>query len=234
MYTGEYTLTQTVRASTEQHRYFRYPEYWKLLGEIITILPPPGRWLDIGCDHGFFLDEARRAGYDTVGVELSERATAYARRIGLEVHESVNDVHGAVDVISMWHVLEHLEDPSDMTAWCAHALRPGGLLCIRVPDFDSIWRRIFRQRWIWFQPRVHAMHFNERSLRTLLHRHDLEVVFLRRQRPNTRLTVLAGRLARRVFTTTMNVPAPSLRDLVARVYQDITGAEVYAVARRKR
>jgi SAM-dependent methyltransferase len=234
LYTGEYTLTQTVRASAEQHRYFRYPEYWTLVGEITALLPPPGRWLDIGCDHGFFLDEVRRAGFDAVGVELSLRATAYAKRIGLEVHESVNDVHGEIDVISMWHMLEHIDDPNDMIAWCTRALRPDGLLCIRVPDFDSIWRKIFRQRWIWFHPRVHVMHYTEHSIRVLLQRHGLEVVFIRRQRPNTRLTKAAGRLARRVFQLTMEVPAPSVRDRIARVYQDITGAEIFAIARRVR
>jgi hypothetical protein len=97
-----------------------------------------------------------------------------------------------------------------------------------------VWRKIFRQRWIWFHPRVHALHYNERSIRTLLQRHGLEIVFIRRQRPNTCLTRTAGRLARRVFTRTMNVPSPSLRDRIARTYQDITGAEIYAIARRTR
>lgn len=234
LYADEYTLTQTVRASTEQHRYFRYPEYWALLGEIAALQPPPGRWLDIGCDHGFFLDEARRAGFDAVGVELSERASAYARRIGLEVHRSVDEVRGALDVVSMWHTLEHVDGPSGLVEWCARALRPGGLLCIRVPDFDTVWRRIFRQRWIWFQPRVHVTHFNQQALRRLLERHGFEIVFIRRQRPNTRLTASAGRLARRVFTSAMEAPAPSLRDRAARLYQDVTGAELFAVARNRK
>ena len=76
---------------------------------------PAGRLLDVGCGHGLLLDEARRRGYEVMGLELSASSAEYGREIlGLDIHEHAladfSDDEG-FDVIVLADVLEHLDDP---------------------------------------------------------------------------------------------------------------------------
>lgn len=232
-YSEEYTLTQTSRTSTERHRLFRLPEYYRLLHEIGSLWPAPGAWLDVGCDHGFFLDEVRRAGYTVEGVELASKARAYGQQIGLTIHASMEDVQNTFDVISMWHVLEHITEPRAMIEDLVRRLRPGGILSVRVPDAGSFWSRLLGHRWIWFQPSVHPIQFTQKSIRILLEQAGLDVISVRSQHPNSLLTRKTYHVANAVFARTVRLSRPSLRDHLARMYQDITGVEIMAVARKK-
>lgn len=231
-YKEDYSLTTTVRRNKELHRYYRYPEYQRLIGTVLECVPEARSWLDIGCDHGFFLDDARRYVADVMGVEPSSRGREYAHSIGLDVRKELAEVNGTFDVVSMWHVLEHLEDPRLVLHGILDVMQSGSVLAIRVPDANSFWSRVLRHRWIWFQPQNHAVHYNRRSLEQLLRSCGFHIVFLRQQRPNTWLTRRAYRLARSVTRSAFGAARPTLRDYLARTYQDITGQELFVVARK--
>ena len=98
---------------------------------------PAGRLLDVGCGPGLLLDEARTAGYDVVGVELSREAAQHARdALGLDVHEvALEDFDDAVgfDVVVLADVIEHVDDPVGAIARCADLLRPGGVCASSRP-----------------------------------------------------------------------------------------------------
>src|SRR3954454_14138149 len=102
---------------------------------------PSGRLLDVGCGHGLLLDEARSAGYEVEGLELSEHAAAHAREaLGLTVHaKTLADLppepRYAVTVIAA--VIEHLDAPVEAIARCGPLLEPGGVLCLVTPDPGS-------------------------------------------------------------------------------------------------
>lgn len=230
-YETEYRLTHTVRASTEMHRYFRYPEYQRLIGDVLGVHPDAATWLDVGCDHGFFLDDVRRYGLSVMGVEPAEQARSYAAGIGLEVHRDLQDVQGSFDVISLWHVLEHIEDPRTMLVRLRGLLRERGVLAVRVPDAASFWSRVLKHRWIWFQPENHAVHYSAHALQHLLVTSGFTIVTMRRQRPNDRLTRRSYHLARAVMRGAFGTSRASVRDILARTYQDITGQELYVIAR---
>jgi len=231
-YETQYTLTHTVRADREMHRYFRYPEYISLIGDALRLKPEGGSWLDVGCDHGFFLDDARRHGFRVQGVEPAVGARNYASSIGLPVSASMDDVAGTFTVISFWHVLEHIADPISVLRDAYERLEPGGLLCIRVPDAGGFWSRLLRDRWIWFQPHHHVIHYTGTHLAHAARHAGFQIIELRHQRPNTRLTKRAYRLSAEVFAHTLQRSRPSLRDRAARLYQDLTGQELYLIARR--
>ena len=76
---------------------------------------PRGRLLDVGCGPGLLLDEARRRGYETAGLELSRASAAHARdALGLDVRElaleDFEDDGGGFDVVVLADVIEHLDD----------------------------------------------------------------------------------------------------------------------------
>jgi len=231
-YEGEYTLTHTVRADTEMHRYFRYPEYARLISEVLSTGTDHGTWLDIGCDHGFFLDDVRRYGFTVLGVEPSVSARGYARSIGLPVVASISEIDQPCDVISMWHVLEHIDEPLAFLTDLHGRLKANGLLCVRVPDASGFWSRLLADRWIWFQPHHHVVHYTPTLLRSVVERAGFSVLELRQQRPNDWLTRAAYRLSARVFSRTLGRATPSLRDRLARAYQDLTGQELLLIARK--
>jgi 2-polyprenyl-3-methyl-5-hydroxy-6-metoxy-1,4-benzoquinol methylase len=144
--------------------------------DLIARHRPHGRLLDVGCGHGLLLDEARRRGYDTVGLELSREAARHARELGLDVREvpleaftegTNGDSPGAFDAIVLADVLEHLDDPVAAIDRCAALLRPGGVLCVVTPDPSSATARLAGARWWGFLP-AHTVLLPRRTLRELI------------------------------------------------------------------
>jgi len=137
--------------------------------------------LDVGCGDGLFLRVARDAGWRVDGIEFSpEGAGRAAAR--LERPVAVGDLAAATvlpgpfDVVTLWHVLEHLPEPRPMLAAARRRLRPGGLLVVAVPNLDNIPMRaayrVARGRPLpLFEPGArepHLSHFDRTTLRRIL------------------------------------------------------------------
>jgi SAM-dependent methyltransferase len=140
-------------------------------------LAPSGRLLDVGCGHGLLLDEARKLGYQTEGLELSEDAAAYARdRLGLTVQsKTLAALEGRYNVIVLADVIEHLDDPVEAIDRCARLLEPGGVLCLVTPDPGSRTAQIAGAGWWGYLP-AHTYLLPRKTLRELLQRRGLDVV----------------------------------------------------------
>lgn len=102
-----------------------------------------GRILDIGSSWGFFLHVCRSRGWDAWGVDPARVESDYARRrFGLPVTTgTLMDARFPAqyfDVVTLWHVFEHLLDPPAELAEIRRILKPGGLLVINVPTVRSV------------------------------------------------------------------------------------------------
>ena len=145
--------------------------------DLIAAHVPSGRLLDVGCGHGLLLDEARKRGYETLGLELSREAARYARdTLKLEVRELPlesfgegrnGDAPGEFDAIVLADVLEHLDDPVAAIDACARLLRPGGVVCIVTPDPSSVTARAAGARWWGYLP-GHTVLLPRKTLRELI------------------------------------------------------------------
>jgi SAM-dependent methyltransferase len=141
--------------------------------DLISRRVPAGRLLDVGCGHGLLLDEARRLGYDVLGLELSRTAAGYARDVlGLSVEEEpVEAFAGATadrfDVVVLADVIEHLEHPGAALDACAGLLADGGVLCVVTPDPSTPLARVAGARWWGYVP-AHSCLLPGRTLRELL------------------------------------------------------------------
>jgi SAM-dependent methyltransferase len=138
----------------------------------------PGSIVDLGCWVGFLLAEARERGWQTLGVEPSGFASAYARdRLGLEV--LTGDLmtapvpEGEWDAVVLGDVIEHLPRPGDALAHIARLLRPGGVIYMALPDAGSRVARLMGARW-WSVLPTHVQYFTRDSMATLLRRHGYE------------------------------------------------------------
>jgi SAM-dependent methyltransferase len=133
----------------------------------------PGRMLEIGCGHGLLLDEARRRGWETRGLELSESSAHHARDVlGLDVREQRletlgADERGRWDAVLMVDVIEHLDDPVDALNRCRDLLAPGGVLCVVTPDPSSPTARAAGARWWGYLP-AHTYLIPRTTLRELI------------------------------------------------------------------
>jgi 2-polyprenyl-3-methyl-5-hydroxy-6-metoxy-1,4-benzoquinol methylase len=133
---------------------------------------PPARLLDVGAGRGRFVAAARRAGYDATGIEPSRRGTEAAAQVGAPVLrtgvEEADIEPGSVQVVSLWHVLEHLEDPAGVLDRIRSWLAPGGTLLVGVPNLDSLQARLGGEYWYHLDVPRHRTHFTARGLEALL------------------------------------------------------------------
>ncbi len=142
----------------------------------------PERLLDAGCWVGFLLDEARRRGWQVVGVEPSEFAVRHAReRLGLDVRQAALFDAGleprGFDALVLADVIEHLPDPGAALDQLAALARPGAVLALMLPDAGSRMARLLGRRW-WSVIPTHVHLFTRRSLTVLLERHGWQVLEL--------------------------------------------------------
>lgn len=140
---------------------------------------PPARLLDAGAGRGRFVAAARAAGYEAHGIEPSARGVAAAHAVyGLElgragIEEAAVEA-GSLDAVTVWHVLEHLDDPAAALVRVTEWLRPGGVVLVGVPNAASLQARAGGPVWFHLDVPRHRIHFTAQGLRTLLRGHGLE------------------------------------------------------------
>jgi len=137
--------------------------------------------LDVGCAAGFFLDEARKRGWNVAGVELSPDMAGHARaRLGLEVHVgsfgNVELAPRSFDTVTMWDYVEHSVDPAGDLRRAATLLVPGGLLALSTGDVASVAARLAGSRWHLLTPRHHNFFFTRASLERAVRDAGFDVV----------------------------------------------------------
>ena len=142
----------------------------------IRTLKPSGRLLDFGCGNGAFAQHMSMSGFDTVGVEpFSLGATQTADRLKLirAPFEQIEGELGSFDIITLWHVLEHLRRPVEVLQRLATHLTPGGMIVISVPNFGSLQSAAFQGGWFHLDPPRHVIHFERSVLQDCVRRAGL-------------------------------------------------------------
>lgn len=130
------------------------------------------RLLEVGCAGGELLALSRERGWDVTGVEISQEAAASARQEhGLHVLAGTLEEHaaslGSFDVAIANDVIEHVPSPRLFLHTLHRVVRPGGLLCLETPNWDSRWRRLGGASWLGIN-RFHIFLFNASSLLRLM------------------------------------------------------------------
>ncbi len=228
-YKKKYKLTSSF-LSTERRRISRLPEQIKLISEIMKYIKPPASILEIGCDKGFFLNEARNFGYNCTGIELSKDARNYCKKIGIKVYKNIDQIDKKFDIIVLWHSLEHITEPILLLSSLKEFMTSNAQIFIRVPAFDCIWRKIFKQRWVWFQPNNHYYHYSQKSLRKLLEICGFKTLKIEDRRPNNRYTKKIYKLANSIFYNYFNFKTGFWKKLML-IFENITGIELFIIGK---
>ncbi|THD69312.1 class I SAM-dependent methyltransferase [Robertkochia marina] len=131
--------------------------------------------LDIGCGTGDFLAQIP-ANKKRQGVEVSPKAASIARSKNLDIKSDLDQLKEPYDVITLWHVLEHLYEPDRMIQKISTHLKDDGLLIIALPNYKSYDAQHYKSYWAGYDVPRHLYHYDKTALTRLLSSQNLNVV----------------------------------------------------------
>ncbi len=138
-----------------------------------------GRLLDIGAGTGAFVNTMAKAGWNCTGLEPDAGARKVAKKnygLTLQPPENLfNLPEQSFDVITLWHVLEHVHQLHEYIAQIKRILKPGGIVLIAVPNYTSKDAQHYREFWAAYDVPRHLYHFSPQAMRTLVELHAMEV-----------------------------------------------------------
>ena len=125
--------------------------------------------LDIGCGTGDFLNACTKNGFQVNGVEPNQNAKnlALKKNRDVSIASSVYDVNQKFDVITMWHVLEHVPNLDKYVMHLKSLLNDNGVLVIAVPNYKSYDANHYKEFWAAYDVPRHLWHFSKKSIKQL-------------------------------------------------------------------
>jgi 2-polyprenyl-3-methyl-5-hydroxy-6-metoxy-1,4-benzoquinol methylase len=163
---------------------FSASEYKKLFEEDLHAFEKyrhNNRLLDVGCANGAFLDMAREKYWNVFGVEISKYSASYAiQNLKLNIYigklPEAHFIPGFFDVITMWEVIEHLNDPLGYLLEANRILRRGGLIAISTPNINSISYNLLKDKWSGVVgPPGHMYYFSPKTIKRLLEKTNFKI-----------------------------------------------------------
>jgi predicted SAM-dependent methyltransferase len=138
-----------------------------------------GKLLDIGCGTGEFLNHAKEKGWTTEGIEPDESARKLGQEnYGLTISEEMRLAkieNNSIDVITMWHVLEHVYHLNERVIELKRILKKDGTIYIAVPNLESFDAIYYKEHWAAFDVPRHLYHFSKTDISNLMLQNGMEV-----------------------------------------------------------
>jgi SAM-dependent methyltransferase len=163
------TAYRTVRSYTLQSK----------LALINKLNKGQGRILDVGCGTGAFLETCKNGGWAVMGMEPDPDARAIAvQKLSVPIQPSLDELSGMgpFDIISLWHVLEHIPDLNHAIPQLKNLLAGEGTLLIAVPNSDSYDATYFKEYWAAYDVPRHLHHFTPSTIEPLFKKHGFRLV----------------------------------------------------------
>lgn len=138
--------------------------------------PSKGNLLDIGAGTGDFLLTAKQNGWNTIGVEPSEKAKEIAIGKGIQFSDSTEELESnSFDIITMWHVLEHVPNLELQIKELKRLVKPNGTIIIAVPNFKSYDANYYGKFWAAYDVPIHFWHFSKTAIKLLFDKEDIKL-----------------------------------------------------------
>jgi 2-polyprenyl-3-methyl-5-hydroxy-6-metoxy-1,4-benzoquinol methylase len=174
------------KAGSEGGRLRRSKKFLDQIARLLGQPPEKIRLLDVGCSSGAFLQAAVKLGFCAEGVEPAPKAAATAQAAGLKVHQGLLQeagyADGQFDAITLFEVIEHLQQPQELLKECQRILRPGGILLVGTGNTASWSMAAMGARWEYLSIARHGGHvsfFSPESLATLARQSGFSVAAVR-------------------------------------------------------
>jgi len=139
-----------------------------------------GSLLDVGCGTGDFLNAAKNNGWKVTGIEPNEKARVIANtKTDNKVFDTLKLESlptESFDVISLWHVFEHLPELENHIQVFKKLLKPNGSLIIAVPNHKSFDAKYYKEFWAAYDVPRHLWHFSQNSIKRLFDKFQMNVI----------------------------------------------------------
>jgi 2-polyprenyl-3-methyl-5-hydroxy-6-metoxy-1,4-benzoquinol methylase len=136
-----------------------------------------GKLLDIGAGTGDFLVKAEENGWQVLGIEPNVKAKALAESKHICFADNLEEIESAsMDVITMWHVLEHVLDLEGQIAQLKRIIKSDGVIIIAVPNYKSYDAQYYGIYWAAYDVPRHLWHFSKTAIKKLFAEQQLELV----------------------------------------------------------
>ena len=136
--------------------------------------------LDIGTGRGYFLNHMQQHGYNCVGIEQDAEVRALASKefdLNILPPEDLYKLENKqFDVITLWHVLEHVHDLRAYLEKIKTLLKPKGLLVIALPNPTCADEAIYKEHWAGWDVPIHLWHFTPNNIKDLLNQYQFEMI----------------------------------------------------------
>ena len=130
-----------------------------------SIKESKGNLLDIGCGTGDFLAAAKNRNWNVLGYEPNVGARKLAEEKGVSIVEDTKSIEeGTLDIITLWHVFEHVPDLENQIKELYRLLKPNGILIIAVPNYKSYDAQYYGKHWAAYDVPRHLWHFSQQSI----------------------------------------------------------------------
>jgi 2-polyprenyl-3-methyl-5-hydroxy-6-metoxy-1,4-benzoquinol methylase len=145
--------------------------------KLINAQSKKGKLLDIGAGTGDFLVVAKNDGWQTTGIEPSTKAKTIALNKGVNFADNLSDLKNhSFDVITMWHVLEHVPNLDEYILELKKLLKPTGTILIAVPNFKSFDANYYGKFWAAYDVPRHIWHFSKIAIGKLFAEKGMKLV----------------------------------------------------------
>lgn len=148
--------------------------------DLIDSYSKPGKLLDVGAFAGYFLELAKKKGWDGEGIEPSLWAAKEARKRGVKIVgktlEDLKRISGNYDAITLWDVIEHLGSPKKTMSLIAKLVKKNGIVAIGTPNIDSLFAKILGSKCP-FLIRMHVILYSPRTLRKLFEESGFKIIY---------------------------------------------------------
>lgn len=138
--------------------------------------PSKGRILDIGAGTGDFLLECKNQNWEILGIEPNDKAKGIALGKGIKFGDTIEKLESnSFDVITMWHVLEHVPDVEHQVAELKRLLKLSGTIIIAVPNFKSYDANHYKEFWAAYDVPRHLWHFSKTAIEKLFNKQNMNL-----------------------------------------------------------
>ncbi|MGI6073613.1 MAG: class I SAM-dependent methyltransferase [Fermentimonas sp.] len=138
------------------------------------------RLLDIGCGTGYFLDKARTKGYEVSGIEKDGHSRDFAKdkfKLNINDEDALWNIEtNSFDIVTLWHVLEHMQNLNKVVSKLNQILKPDGTLVLALPNHNSYDAQVYKKHWAAYDVPRHLWHFTPDTVEKLLKKHSFKII----------------------------------------------------------
>lgn len=171
-------ISHTDAKSTLTDKLYQQVKKWmfEYKFKVINQYKISGRLLDLGAGTGDFLAEAKSRNWQVSGVEPNSKARDLAKGKEIQLQKDISEISGTFEVITLWHVLEHVYDLKEYIDFLKTHLSENGVLLIAVPNFKSWDAEKYGSFWAANDAPRHLYHFSKTAIKKLFKEAGLELI----------------------------------------------------------